>query len=67
MGAHPFFATSEFTTRMTAARAALAGAGAAVGLFDEYEAMARLTGYGNSENRRRLTHTPRRLLAGPET
>jgi hypothetical protein len=67
MGVHPFFPASEFMTRMTAARAALAAAGATIGLFDEYEAMAWLTGYGNSENRWRLTQTPTRLLAGPET
>jgi Xaa-Pro dipeptidase len=74
MGAHPFFAASEFMTRMKAARAALAAAGAAVGLFDEYEAMAWLTGFGNSENRWRCLALPvggeplmfiRALDAGP--
>ena len=48
---HPHFPLGEFTARMARIRTALMKAGVAVGLFDEIEAMAWLTGYGNSENR----------------
>ncbi len=58
MGSHPFFAAQEFAGRMERARAAVAAAGAAVAIFDEIEAMAWLTGYGNSENRWRCLALP---------
>ncbi len=58
MGAHPFFAAAEFTNRMARTRAAVAASGAAAAIFDEYEAMAWLTGYGNSENRWRCLVLP---------
>src|SRR6516165_6088480 len=59
---------------MAKIRSALAEKGVAVGLFDEIEAMAWLTGYGNSENRWRCVGLPvagepfwliRALDAGP--
>jgi Xaa-Pro aminopeptidase len=71
---HPHFPQAEFTARMARIRSALAGTGVAVGLFDEIEAMAWLTGYGNSENRWRCVGLPvegepfwliRALDAGP--
>jgi hypothetical protein len=50
-GTHPHLAPDEFVGRLARIRAALRKAGVAVGLFDEIEALAWLTGYGNSENR----------------
>jgi Xaa-Pro dipeptidase len=59
---------------MARVRATLKAAGVAVGLFDEIEALAWLTGYGNSENRWRCLCIPvegepfwliRALDAGP--
>ena len=73
-GTHPHFAASEFVARMAKIRSALAEKGVAVGLFDEIEGMAWLTGYGNSENRWRCVGLPvegepfwliRALDAGP--
>ena len=58
MGSHPVFSPEEFGRRIARARDALAKAGVTVGLFDEYEAMAWLTGYGNSENRWRCVVLP---------
>jgi len=72
--AHPHFPPEEFATRTERLRAALRQAGVAIGLFDESEAMAWLTGYGNSENRWRCVGIPldgepffliRALDAGP--
>jgi Xaa-Pro aminopeptidase len=74
MRAHPHFAPAEFEARMARLRSALREAGVAIGLFDETEAMAWLTGYGNSENRWRCVGLPvegapffliRALDAGP--
>jgi Xaa-Pro dipeptidase len=74
IGKHPYFPMNEFEARMARIRASLAKAGVAVGLFDEIEAMAWLTGYGNSENRWRCVGLPvegepfwliRALDAGP--
>ncbi|MFE1598960.1 M24 family metallopeptidase [Methylobacterium sp. ID0610] len=58
MGAHPAFAPAEFADRLRRTRAALAARGVAVGIFDECESMAWLTGYGNSENRWRCVVVP---------
>jgi Xaa-Pro aminopeptidase len=73
-GTHPHFEPAEFSARMAKIGAALAKARVSVGLFDEIEAMAWLTGYGNSENRWRCVGIPvegepfwliRALDAGP--
>ncbi len=58
MGTHPFFAAAEFADRMARTRAAAAASGVAAAIFDDYEAMAWLTGYGNSENRWRCLVLP---------
>jgi Xaa-Pro dipeptidase len=55
---HPHFAPEEFAGRIAQVRDALRHAGAAIGLFDEIEAMTWLTGYGNSENRWRCVGIP---------
>jgi len=73
-GTHPHFTPGELASRMGRVRASLRQAGVALGLFDEIEAMAWLTGYGNSENRWRCVGIPveaepfwliRALDAGP--
>ncbi len=74
MGSHPYFAPDEFRRRVARLRRRMAAAGVDVALFDEIEAMAWLTGYGNSENRWRCVGIPlegepfffiRALDAGP--
>ena len=74
MGLHPHFPPAEFADRIARTRSGLRTAGVAVGVFDEIEAMAWLTGYGNSENRWRCVALPvdgepfvliRALDAGP--
>lgn len=74
MGTHPVFTSAEFEGRIARTRSALKAAGATLGLFDEIESMAWLTGYGNSENRWRCVVLPvegdpfvliRSLDAGP--
>lgn len=58
MGSHPIFAPEEFAARAARLRAKLKEAGVAIGLFDEIEAMAWISGYGNSENRWRCVGIP---------
>jgi len=58
MGSHPIFRPEEFTARAARLRAKLKEAGVALGLFDEIEAMAWISGYGNSENRWRCVGIP---------
>lgn len=57
-GQHPHFNTAEFAGRIARLRAKLAEANVDAGLFDEIEAMAWLSGYGNSENRWRCVVIP---------
>lgn len=61
MGTHPCFTSDEFTARVARLRQHMRAAEVDVALFDEIEAMAWLTGYGNSENRWRCVGIP---LAG---
>ena len=58
MGTHPFFTPDEFATRLSRLRQHMRAADVEVVLFDEIEAMAWLTGYGNSENRWRCIGIP---------
>lgn len=51
MGTHPRFTPAEFEGRVARLRERMRDAGVQVALFDEIEAMAWLSGYGNSENR----------------
>lgn len=57
-GTHPHFGPAEFAERLARIRAAIVSAGAQAGIFDEIEALAWLTGYGNSENRWRCLVLP---------
>ncbi len=58
MGSHPIFGPAEFAGRASRLRVKLKEAGVAIGLFDEIEAMAWISGYGNSENRWRCVGIP---------
>ena len=58
MGTHPFFTPDEFATRVARLRKHMRTAEVNIALFDEIEAMAWLTGYGNSENRWRCVGIP---------
>lgn len=58
MGAHPVFTAEEFASRLTRLRQHMRAAEVDIALFDEIEAMAWLTGYGNSENRWRCVGIP---------
>jgi len=58
MGSHPHFTPDEFATRLARLRDHMHRAEVDVALFDEIEAMAWLTGYGNSENRWRCVVIP---------
>lgn len=60
MSSHPALAPDEFAGRLSRTREAVAAKGVAAGIFDECEAMAWLTGYGNSENRWRCLVVPAR-------
>ena len=64
MGSHPVFTRAEFAARLARLRARLKDAGVAIGLFDEIEAMAWISGYGNSENRWRCVGVPADAGAG---
>lgn len=64
MGSHPVFTRDEFTARAARLRAKLKQAGVVLGLFDEIEAMAWISGYGNSENRWRCVGIPADSSAG---
>lgn len=73
-GINPYFDAAEFATRAERVRTALRDLDVRVALFDEIEAMAWLSGYGNSENRWRCVGMPtegepffliRALDAGP--
>lgn len=57
-GQHPHFDAGEFAGRMARLRSKLADAKVDAALFDEIEAMAWLSGYGNSENRWRCVVVP---------
>ncbi|MCC7045284.1 MAG: aminopeptidase P family protein [Alphaproteobacteria bacterium] len=61
MGSHPCFAPAEFAARVAALRERMRARQVELALFDEFEAMAWLSGYGNSENRWRCVGIP---LAG---
>ncbi|MFI5022519.1 MAG: M24 family metallopeptidase [Alphaproteobacteria bacterium] len=74
MGTHPHFTPDEFAGRLARLRARMRAAEVDLALFDELEAMAWLSGYGNSENRWRSVAIPlegepfffiRALDAGP--
>lgn len=74
MGTHPHFTPDEFAGRVARLRARMRAAEVDLALFDELEAMAWLSGYGNSENRWRSVAIPlegepfffiRALDAGP--
>lgn len=58
MGTHPCFTADEFAARLSRLRQHMRAADVDVALFDEIEAMAWLTGYGNSENRWRCVGIP---------
>ena len=58
MGSHPHFTPDEFANRLARLRDHMHRAEVDVALFDEIEAMAWLTGYGNSENRWRCVVIP---------
>lgn len=58
MGTHPYFTRNEFAERVARLRQEMRAADVDVALFDEIEAMAWLTGYGNSENRWRCVGIP---------
>lgn len=57
-GGHPWFSAAEFNGRIGRLRARMRDRGVGVALFDEIEAMAWLSGYGNSENRWRCVVIP---------
>lgn len=57
-GQHPHFDAAEFAGRIARLRAKLVEAKVDAALFDEIEAMAWLSGYGNSENRWRCVVIP---------
>jgi Xaa-Pro dipeptidase len=58
VGSHPRFTPLEFQGRVGRLRRRMQAAGVELALFDEIEAMAWLTGYGNSENRWRCVGIP---------
>jgi Xaa-Pro aminopeptidase len=58
VGGHPHFDAAEFAGRIARLRARMRDCGVGVALFDEIEAMAWLSGYGNSENRWRCVGVP---------
>lgn len=62
-GRHPYFTRDEFAARLVRLKARLRAAAVDVALFDEIEAMAWVSGFGNSANRWRCVGIP--LAAEP--
>ena len=58
MGAHTVFSPAEYAQRLQRLRERMVVQGVDVALFDEIEAMAWISGYGNSENRWRCVVVP---------